>query len=568
LLLKKGVSRLGTDNKFPWLAVYPQDIKANLEYPQQPLTTFLDRAAAQYPDQAALVFMGRKITYSELKTAADNMAGGLATLGVGKGDRVAILLPNCPQFIISYFAILRLGAVVVPLNHLSVERELAEHLRLVSCRVIICQDARFSKLSAIYRSLGVENCIVTGLQEFMFPLAAFLYRRRQRRLGRETGVRSDCIRFADVLAGNKKPSATKIDPVKDVAVLQFTGGTTGTAKAAMLTHYNLTVNAIQVKEWLLGRREGRETVLGVLPLSHIFGLTAVMNLGVLLGAAIILQPRFDPQEALMSIQHQRVTLFPGVPTMFAAIASYPHLKQSALASLHICISGAAALSPKLAAHFEAVTGLPLLEGYGLTEASPVTHCTLPDGPRKPGSVGVALPDTECRVVDLETGERELPLGIPGELTIRGPQVMSGYWNRPDETVATLRGGWLHTGDIARLDREGFTYIVDRKKDMIIDGGYNIYPDEIEKVLHELPQVADVAVVGLPDKIRGEKIKAYIILAEGASLTREEILAHCRERLAAYKVPRMIEFRRSLPKTMAGKTMRRMLIEEERNRPEF
>jgi long-chain acyl-CoA synthetase len=557
---------VGTDRKFPWLAVYPQDIRTSLEYPKQPLTAFLDRAAQQFPNQTALAFLGRKMTYRALREASDSMACGLAALGVSKGDRVAVLLPNCPQFVISCFAILRLGAVVVPINHLSVERELAENLRSLSCRAIICQDARFDRLSAVRGSLGIEICVVTGLDEYMPALTAFFYRRRLRRLGREPGVISGCTRFADVLAAGGTPPAVEIDAERDLAALQLTGGTTGTAKAAMLTHYNLAVNALQLKEWFVGGREGRETLLGVLPLSHIFGLTVVMNLGVLLGGTIVLLPRFEPSEALEAIQNYRVTLFPGVPAMFDAVASYPLFEQYSVDSLRICVSGAAALSPDLAASFETTTGVPLLEGYGLTEASPVTHCNLGQGPRKRGSVGVPLPDTECKIVDLESGEREMPAGVAGELIIRGPQVMSGYWDRPEETAATLRGGWLYTGDIARLDGEGFTYIVDRKKDIIIDGGYNIYPDEIEKVLLELPQVVDVAVVGLPDKMRGEKIKAYIVLAKDASLTGEEILAHCRQRLAAYKVPRMLQFRRDLPKTITGKTLRRMLVEEEKNRP--
>ncbi len=555
------------DKKLPWSASYPPDQKISLSYPKQPLTAFLDYTAEHFPDRTALVFMGKKMNYAALKDAADSLASGLAGLGVKKGDRVAVLLPNCPQFVIAFFAILRLGAVVVPLNHLSVERELAEQLRSVSCRVIICQDARFSRLSSIHASLGVETCIITGLHEFMSPLGAFFYRRRLRRQGREPGPVTGCIRFADLLMPGGSPPAVAVDSDRDLAVLQFTGGTTGTPKAAMLTHYNLGVNAIQLREWFARRPEIREVLLGVLPLSHIFGLTAVMNLAVALGAAMVLLPRFDPGEALAAIERHRVTMFPGVPTMFAGISSYRHLKRYRLGSLRFCISGAAALAPDLASRFEQVTGLPLLEGYGLTEASPVTHCNPPENPRK-GSVGLALPDTRCRIVDLETGERELPLGVAGELIIRGPQVMAGYWDRPDETATALRNGWLYTGDIARLDPEGFTYIVDRKKDLIIDGGYNIYPEEIEKVLLEMPQVADVAVVGLPDQIRGEKIKAYIVPAEGVHLTREEILEHCRQRLAAYKVPRMIEFRRSLPKTMIGKTLRRMLVEEEKNRPVF
>lgn len=556
---------------FSWLENYPDDIRPCLEYPEQPLTAFLDNAAARFPNQVATVFLGRKMTYSMLADSVDRLASALAVLGVKKGDRVALLLPNCPQFIISYFAVLRLGAVVVPVNPLSVERELSEQLQTTDCHVIICQDTRFEKISSIRSEAGLDTCIITGLQDYMPFLSSFYFKKEQRRRGKFLGIPAGrgIVSFMDLLSA-KNPVIPKVEinPKEDLAVLQYTGGATGTPKAAMLTHYNLMVNALQVREWFTGYGEGKEIFLGTLPFSHIFGLTVALNFAVNLAATIVLLPKYDAESALLSVQQYGVTFFPGVPSMFVAINSFRYARQYNLSSLRACISGAAALSPEVAKVFEQITGASLVEGYGLTEASPVTHCNLLFGRRKLGSVGIPLPDTECRIVDLETGEREMPVGIAGELVIRGPQVMKGYLNMQQETEDTLRNGWLHTGDIARLDKLGFTYIVDRKKDMIIDGGYNIYPDEIESVLLEMPAVSDVAVVGLPDRYRGEKIKAYIVLREGEMLTKVEVSTYCKERLAAYKIPKLIEFRRELPKDMAGKTLRRMLIEEEKNRPVF
>jgi long-chain acyl-CoA synthetase len=558
---------------FSWLEMYPDEVRPHLDYPELPLTAFLDHAAAGFPKRVATVFFGRKITYTDLAAAANRLASALSSLGVVKGDRVALLLPNCPQFILSYYAVLRLGAVVVPLNPLSVERELVGQLQNVGCRVIICQDTRFDRIDTIREEAGLETCIITGLQDYMSFLPSLLFRREQRRRGKTVDIPSsgeNIFRFADLMSSPNHAALPKVElnPKQDVAVLQYTGGTTGTPKAAMLTHYNLVVNTLQLREWFSGCREGEEVILGTLPLSHIFGLTVALNLAVNLAATIILLPRYEAEKALSYTQKYGVTYFPGVPAMFMAINAYPFVRQYNLSSLRACISGAAALSPEVGDLFEQITGSSLVEGYGLTEASPVTHCNLFSGKKRTGSVGVPLPDTECRIVDLETGEREMPVGMAGELVIRGPQVMKGYWGMPEETAGTLRGGWLYTGDIARLDKRGFTYIVDRKKDMIIDGGYNIYPDEIESVLLELSEIADVAVVGLPDRYRGEKIKAYIVLREGQMLSKEQIISHCKERLAAYKVPKLVEFHRDLPKTVDGKTLRRMLIEQEKNRPSF
>ena len=557
------------DLSFSWLSAYPDGVRPNLEYPHKPLTCFLEESAARWPNRVATVFFGKKITYEKLAEQVGRFAAALSELGIGKGDRVALMLPNCPQAVISYYGILRVGAVVVPINPVNVERELIQQLRDVDCHVIVYLDTRHSLIAAVREKAGIEYGIVTGLQEYMPHLAGFNYRYRQQRKGKTFTVHPGpgVIRFHDFLArGTNAVPAVEIEPKEDLAVLQYTGGTTGTPKAAMLTHFNLVANALQIKEWFVGCDEGKEVFLAILPFFHVYGMTAVLNMAVALAATLVIHPRFDPEWILSDIEREQITIFAGTPAMFAAINSHPNTPYRNFSSLRACVSGAAALSPDIARAFEEITGGKLVEGYGLTEASPVTHSNPLVGRRKPGSVGVALPDTECKIVSLDDGDKEMPVGVAGELIIRGPQIMKGYWNRSGETAETLRDGWLFTGDIARLDKSGYTYIVDRKKDMIISGGYNIYPQDIESVILELPQVDDVAVVGIPDHLRGETLKAYVVLKEDEFLNKEKILAHCKERLAAYKIPRLIEFRRDLPKTMVGKTLRRMLIEEEKSRP--
>lgn len=554
---------------FSWLNSYPSGVRKNLEYPQQSLSVFLDRATSQWPNQVATVFFGKKMTYQQLSEAVERFAASLAMLGIQKGDRVAVMLPNCPQAIISYFAILHLGAVVVPLNPMNVERELVPQLKDVDCRTIIYLDSRHSLIESICAAANIKHAIYAGLQDYMPYIASFNYRYRQYRKGLTLSIdQSEGILSFSELIDQANPGIPRaeIDPKEDLAVLQYTGGTTGTLKAAMLTHYNLVANALQIKEWFVGCQEGKEVFLAVLPFFHVYGMTCVMNVALELGAMIVLHPRFHTEQVLKDIERYKVTIFPGTPAMYIAINSDRNIPFRDLSSVRASISGAAALSPEVARVFEEITGGILVEGYGLTEASPVTHSNPLTDHRKPGSVGIPMPDTECKIVDLENGTKEMPVGVAGELVIRGPQVMKGYWNMPEETALTLRDGWLYTGDIARLDKSGYTYIVDRKKDMIISGGYNIYPQDVEAVILELPEVEDVAVVGIPDRYRGETLKAYVILKENASLTKGEILSHCRERLAAYKIPRLLEFRRDLPKNMVGKTLRRMLIEEEKSRP--
>lgn len=554
---------------YPWLKDYPDGVRSDIDYPVQPLFTFLERAAERFPNQTATVFYGKKISYQSLLEQAIRFANALGNLGVKKGDRVAIMLPNSPQAVISYYGVLLAGGVVVPINPMNVAVELVQQLRDVDCRVMVYLDTLQEMVSSIRQNAGLESCIVTGLQDYMPYLAALGYRRKQQSRGITLGViEGECIfRFSQLIdASPADHPNVVVSPKEDLAVLQYTGGTTGIPKAAMLTHYNLVVNALQIREWFTKSQYGKEVFLGVLPFFHVYGMTVVMNTAVELAATLILHPRFEVNKALGDIERYKVTMFPGTPAMYVAIISHQNARLHNLSSIRACISGAASLSPDVAHIFEELTGGSLVEGYGLTESSPVTHCNPLYGKRKLGSVGIPLPNTECKIVDLEHGTKEMPVGVAGELIIRAPQVMKGYWNKPEETALTLRDGWLYTGDIARLDKSGYTYIVDRKKDMVISGGYNIYPEHIETVIKEIPQVKDVAVAGIPDRFRGEKLKAYIVLKPDTELTREQIMEHCRQRLAAYKIPRLIEFRGHLPKTILGKTLRRMLIEEEKRKP--
>lgn len=558
-------------NGLPWLAAYPDGVRKQLEYPEQPLTALWDESVARVPARKAIVYYGKPYTYGELGVKINKLASALKERGVGHGDRVAVMLPNCPQFVITFYAVLRLGAVVVPVNPLNAAREIREQLSNAGCRALVCLDTQLYKVRDACDKAGLDFYVITGLYDYMPTLASYFFRRRKKSQGRlpEVQYNERFLRFEDLVArGSGDIAQTPVNPRDDLAVLQYSGGTGGVTKAAMLTHFNIGANLQQIREWFLGVEEDREVFLGTLPFTHIFGLTAVMNYALMMGATLVILPRFSAEKVLTLIRRFSVTVFPGTPTMFAAVKALLPPKPEKLGNLKLCISGAAALPAKVAEDFMLRTGADLIEGYGLTEASPVTHCNPVKGDRKPGSVGVPLPDTLCRIVDLETGSKDLPVGVAGELLVRGPQVMKGYWKMPEETAEVLRDGWLYTGDIARMDRKGRTYIVDRKKDIIINGGYNIYPEEIERVIRELPGVLDVAVVGIPDAFHGEIIKAYVVKEKDASLNKDDVLAHCKKSLATYKVPRQVEFKRELPKTTTGKTLRRVLLEEEKNRMGF
>jgi long-chain acyl-CoA synthetase len=552
----------GISNFQPWFSVYPENVPTKIDYPDVPLYSLLDASAEKYPQRIATVFLGKKTTYQTLAEQVNKFANGLKKLGVKPKTRVAIMLPNCPQYVISYYAVLKLGAIVVQTNPLYMENELIFQLNDAEAEFIVTLDLLSGRINKIIDRTLLKKVIITSIKDALpFPLN-FLYPLSVKKQGLNMKVEPKpyITFFNQLLADNSVTfHPEKIEPNNDLAVLQYTGGTTGTAKGVMLTHYNLVVNACQVKSWMPDVAEGKEVVLSVVPFFHVYGMTVCLNLGMLIGATNVMVPKFDINQVLKFINRYKPTIFPGAPTMYIAIINHPKVTKFDLTSIKVCISGSAPLPLEVQEDFENITKGNLVEGYGLSEASPVTHCTPIYGKRKAG-IGLPLPDTDCKIIDLKSGEI-LPPGEIGELLIKGPQVMHGYWNRPDETKEVLADGWLKTGDIAVMDQEGFFSIVDRKKDMIIAGGFNVYPRDVEEVLFQHPAVQEAVVIGVPDKYRGETVKAYIVLKENMSASEEEIIYFCRERLAKYKAPTIVEFRSELPKSMVGKVLRRILAEE-------
>ncbi len=536
----------------------------HVDYPTRPLQHLLDDAAAQFPDHPAVTFFGRDLTFRELRLLADRFAGGLRALGLQAGDRVSLHLPNCPQFVIAYYGALKAGGIVVPFNPLYVEREVATQMIDCGATMAVTLDLFLDRVRAARTGSRLVHVIVTRINEFFHPLLKMLYPLRARRHGewREFGLDATTHAFATVAAAAPltAPATQRQD---DTAVLLYTGGTTGTPKGAMLTHRNLVANAYQSALWYPNPPTASLSIVGVLPLFHSYAMTVVMNSSLLRGRRMVLLPRFETEAVLKAIHRHHPQQFAGVPTMYNALCSHPRVGRYDLRSISACTSGAAPLPAEVQSRFERITGVALLEGYGLTEASPVTHTTPIRGLHKPGSIGIPISDTESRIVDLGTGTRVLPPGEIGELVIRGPQVMAGYWNRPDETASTLRDGWLFTGDVAKMDTDGFFYIVDRKKEMLITGGFNVYPREVEEVLYAHAAVLEASVIGIPDQHRGEVGKAFVVLKAGAQATADELIAYCRGHLTPFKVPVAVEFRETLPKSLIGKVLRRALLEEER-----
>jgi long-chain acyl-CoA synthetase len=546
----------------PWLRHYDPGVPAHLDIPDIRLDEIVRRAASTYGSRVALVFFGRKITFAELDRLVDRCAAGLQQLGVRRGTPVSLHLPNCPQFVVAYYGTLRAGGVVVPHNPLYTEAEVARQLQDSGAEVAITLSLFYPRVAAAGRQARVREVVFTGIHEFMGPVARLLYPLKARREGQWVDVRPQPgVRPLSELLRPGTPQPTSGTP-QDPAAYLYTGGTTGVPKAAVLTHRNLVANLLQAASWDPQLRPGHEVALAVLPFFHSYGMTSVLNFSMWMGATVVLVPRFEPKLVLDAVRRHRPTLFHGVPTMYIALLNTPDLQRVSFRSVRAGISGAMGLPREVQRRWEAVTGGRLVEGYGLTEASPVTHCNPLYGLRKEGSIGIPVPDTDARVVDPETGE-VLPPGEVGELEVRGPQVMQGYLNRPDETANVLHDGWLRTGDMARMDEDGFFYVVDRKKDMINVGGLKVFPREVEEVLYQHPAVREAAAVGVPDPTRGEVVKAFVSLKEGQHVTEEELVQFCRQHLAPHKVPRAVEVRPQLPKTLIGKVLRRALAEEER-----
>jgi len=552
-----------------WLEHYEPEVPHSIDYPSQSLYELFQKSAQTYKQQPAVHFMGRELSYGELATQVESMASALTELGVTKGDRVAIHLPNSTQFPIAFFAAHAIGAVVVPCNPLYVAREMEYQLKDSGAETIITLTRFYKMIKEIQPNTNLKNVIASNIKDYFPGFLSFLYTvAKEKKEGDRVEIEAEDYKFTDLIKKHegKKPPAVEVLP-EDRAVFLYTGGTTGVSKGAVLQHRNLVANMYQVKSWCTDYQDGKEVALGVLPFFHSYGLTTVLNLGLLSGGKLVLLPRFVLEDVLKTIDKQKPTLFPGVPTIYVAINNAPDLSKYDIKSIRICISGAAPLPVEVQQQFEKITGGRLVEGYGLSETSPVTHANPVYGKRKPGSIGLPMPDTEYKIVDVEVGDREIPVGEVGELCIKGPQVMEGYLNMPDENAQTIRNGWFYTGDIAKADEEGYTYIVDRKKDMVIAGGFNIYPRDIEEVLYTHPKIMEAAVAGINDPYRGETIKAYVVLKEGESMTEEEVKDYCKANLAAYKVPKLFEFRDELPKTMIGKVLRRMLREEEEKKNE-
>ena len=569
----KGESAMGPswESRF-WTANYPPGVPATHDYPEVPLTRFLDDSARQFPNAPALDFMGNRWSYAQLKQMVDKCAAALKGLGVAKGTAVGIILPNLPQNVVAYYATHRLGGIVVENNPLYTERELQHQLEDAGVEVLITLDQFYAKVKTIRPELPkLREVVVTNVFDGMKGLKAMLGPKTSKGKAVLAPVaKTEPVKFwKDILKGARGPvQQAPIDPKKDLALLQYTGGTTGVSKGVMLTHHNLVTNAWQNRLWLSDIQPGKEVVICALPLFHSYGQTVCMNVGVLGAGMLVLvaNPR-DIGALLKEIDRTRPTLFPGVPTLYVNLLAHPDLKNYKLDSIRACISGAAPLPVEVQQQWEQVTGGKLVEGYGLSETSPSSHANPVYGKRKIGTIGLPLPDTDCKLVDVDDPSKEISAPGPGELCIKGPQVMQGYWNRPEETHDVLRDGWLYTGDIAEVDEEGYFKIVDRKKDMIIVGGFNVYPRDVEEVLYQHPKILEAAVVGLRSAKSGETVKAYIVLKKGETSTEDEMEAFCRERLTAYKVPKAFEFRDDLPKTMVGKVLRRALVEEEKTRAE-
>jgi long-chain acyl-CoA synthetase len=537
----------------PWLKNYDLWVPAEINPPNQPLYQILQIASAAYREKPAVAFMGASIDFGNVKGLVDRLATALATLGVVKGDRVGIMLPNCPQYLISFFAIVRLGAIVVNVNPIYTPREVEMVAKDSGMRAIIALDLLAPNIFGVRANSAIEHVIVTSLLDCSATP------------DNAPPAPEGALSFKSLISEVPEVDLPRveIDPAEDVAVLQYTGGTTGVPKGAMLTHRNLYTNTLQ--SWAWGgplTRQGDERYLMVIPYFHIYGQTVGLLLGAWNGAMQIPIPKFDPNLLIEAIKQYKPTFFPSAPTLYISMLNHPEIKTCGLENVRRFNSGSAPLPIEVIERFEKLSGAMLYEGYGLTEASPTTHSTPTLAKRKIGSVGLPFPSTECKIVDLETGERVVPVGEAGELCVRGPQVMKGYWNRPEETAIALRDGWLYTGDVARMDEDGFFYIVQRKKDMIIVSGFNVYPNEVEDVLFTHPAVLEAVVIGVPDQYRGEAVKAFIVLRPGANATADEVTEFCRANLAKYKVPTLVEFMPSLPKSAVGKVLRRELREME------
>ena len=532
----------------PWFKFYDSGVPDHLTYPAIPLFSFLKESAHKFPEKPCTIFKDTVITYSEMSKATDHLAGALARLGIRKGDRVGIFLPNVPQFVMAYFSILKAGGVVVATNPAYTPPEIEYQVNDAGLEVMFVMGMAYEKIKALQSKTQIKTLIVIDCNE---------------NLSLEIGD----VRLEELLAGSAPRPDLEISP-DDTALFQYSGGTTGISKGAVALHRNLVANTLQFKSWMVSLKEGQETSLLAIPMYHVYGMVCGMNLSMALGASMVLIPNpRDMDDMLGAIQKYHPTYFPAVPTLYNAINNHSEVQTGKydLSSINACISGSAPLLKETKEKFETLTSGKICEGYGLSEAPTATHCNPLLGVNKIGSIGMPLPDVDCRIVDVETGQIDVPAGEVGELILRGPQVMRGYHNMPEETALTLRDNWLFTGDLARMDADGYFYIIDRKKELIKHDGLQVWPREVEEAIAAHPMVLEVGVAGIPDPFHGETVKAWIVVKSGETLSETEVLTWCRERLAPYKIPTRVEFRSDLPKSNIGKVLRRELVRQEKEK---
>ena len=553
-------------NERPWLNRYDEGVPQHIDYPEIPIHQFLIEAAKKYPDSPCTIFKGAKITYPEMDEITNCLGAGLASIGISKGDRVGIYMPNTPQFVMAYFALLKLGAIVVAINPLYSPREIEHQVNDAGIEVMVVMSNYYNLIKEVQPKTKIRTVVVTNIKETLSPILAFLFTLTKEKKG---GFRIELAEgdhwMQDLINQHEADDLPEVvvSP-DDNALFQYSGGTTGVSKAAIAMHRNLVANALQVRLWMVGAEDGKETVLMAIPLFHVYGMVAGMLFAICTGAGMVMVPNpRDLKDLLSNAQKYKTTIFPGVPTLYNAINNHPDVIAGKydLSSIKACISGSAPLMRDTKEDFEALTGGKVFEGYGLSEAPTASHCNPLIGENRTGSIGLPLPDVDCRIVSLDDETTDLQSGEIGELVLKGPMVMKGYHNMPTETANALRDGWLFTGDIARMDEDGYFYIVDRKKELIKPSGYQVWPREVEEVLAENPKVLEAGVAGVPDPYRGETVKAWIVLKPGESLTEEEVKSWSADRLAKYKIPTQIEFREELPKTTVGKVLRRELVRE-------
>jgi long-chain acyl-CoA synthetase len=560
-------------NERPWLANYDKGVPQTFEIPNIPLFHFLEESARKYPDRACTIFKGAVITFQEMNAITNHIAAALVDMGIKKGDRVGLFMPNTPQFVMTYYGILKAGGVVVAINPLYTAPEIEYQASDAGIEVMFVMTNFYNTIKKAQPNTRIKKLIVTNLKETLPPLTRMLFTLAREKKGGfriEGGLQEGDIWFQDLLAKyqNASPPALEIDP-SDTALFQYSGGTTGVSKGAVAMHRNVVANTLQIQTWMTGLEEGKEVVLMAIPLFHVYGMVAGMNFALSSGASMVMVPNpRDLKDVLDNITKYKASIFPGVPALYNGINNHPDVKAGKynLSSIKACISGSAALMRETKEQFESLTGGKVFEGYGLSEAPTATHCNPLLGINKTGSIGMPLPNVDVKIISLDDGETEVPQGEIGEIIVNGPQVMKGYHNMPTETANTLRKMkdgkvWLFTGDIARMDEDGYFYIVDRKKELIKPGGYQVWPREVEEVIAAHPKVLEVGVAGIPDPYRGETVKAWVVLKPGETADEAEIKAFCKERLAPFKVPTHYEFRDELPKTTVGKILRRELVRQ-------